>query len=45
VFFLGDGNQQVCGYGDPDLTVNSVWAGPVECFDMQVLFDPFEKIM
>jgi len=43
VSFLCNGYQQVGGYCNPDLTVNSVLAGPVKCFDMQVLFDPFEK--
>jgi len=42
-FFLGNGNQQVRAYCNPDLTVNSVLTGPVKCLDMQMLFDPFEE--
>ena len=43
MLLLGNGNQQVRGYCNPDLTVNSIWTGPVKCLDMQVLFDPFEE--
>jgi hypothetical protein len=42
-FFLDDCNQNVNAYGNPDLSLHSILGSPEECFDSQILFDPFEK--
>ena len=41
--FLGNGDQNVGGYGDPDLRLDSVLAGAKEHLDAQMLLDPFEE--
>ena len=38
-----DGHQHVDRDGDPDLSFDSIVAGPIERFDAQVLLDPFEE--
>ena len=39
--FLRDGDQQVGGYGNPDLRLHRVFAGAQETLDAQMLLDPF----
>ena len=41
--FLHDRHEQVNDHGDPDLRLHGVGRGPVERFDLQMLFDPFEE--
>ena len=41
--FFGNGDQQVCGYGYPDLRLDGVLAGSEEHLDAQMLFDPLEE--
>ena len=41
--FFDDGDEQVDGDGDPDLSFDGVLAGPVESLDAQMLLDPFEQ--
>jgi hypothetical protein len=41
--FLGNGDQHVGGYGNPDLRLHRVLAGAKEHLDTQMLFDPFEE--
>src|ERR1700674_5316844 len=38
-----NGNQDVDGDGNPDLSLDRIFAMAVKGFDSQVLFDPFEK--
>jgi hypothetical protein len=42
-FFLDDRDEYVNADRDPHLNLHRVVARPVEGFDMQILFDPFEK--
>ena len=41
--FLRNGDQQVGGYGNPDLRLDGVLAGAEEHLDTQVLLDPLEE--
>jgi hypothetical protein len=41
--FLGNGDQDVGGYGNPDLRLHRVLAGAQKAFDAQMLLDPFEE--
>ena len=41
--FLGDGDQQIRRYGNPDLRLHRVLAGAKEDLDTQMLLDPFEE--
>ena len=41
--FLCNGDQQVGGYGNPDLRLHRVFAGTKEHLDAQMLLDPFEE--
>ena len=41
--FLRNGDQQVGGYGNPDLCLDGVLAGAEKHLDTQVLFDPLEE--
>ena len=41
--FLRNGNDEVGGYGNPDLRLHGVLAGAQERLDAQMLFDPFEE--
>src|ERR1700682_1054263 len=40
---LENGNQDVDGDGNPDLSLNRIFTMAVKGFDSQVLFDPFKK--
>ena len=42
-FLLDDGDEHVNADRNPHLSLHRVVACPVKRFDMQVLFDPFEK--
>ena len=39
--FFEDGDQDIDGDGNPDLSFDGVLRGPVEGLDAEVLFDPF----
>ena len=41
--FFGNGDQQVGGYGYPDLRLDGVLAGAEEHLDTQMLLDPLEE--
>jgi hypothetical protein len=41
--FLDDRNEDVDRDGNPDLGLHCILGCAVECFDAQVLFDPFEE--
>jgi hypothetical protein len=41
--FLHDGNEDVNGNGDPDLSLHGVFCGAIEGLDPEMLLDPFEK--
>ena len=41
--FLGNGDQHVGGYSDPDLSLHRVLAGAKEHLDAQMLLDPLEE--
>ena len=43
VFLLDDGHQDVDADRDPYLRLDRVVGGPIECFDAQMLLDPFEE--
>jgi hypothetical protein len=43
--FLGNRNQQVSASGNPDLAIDGIRTRSVKCFDVKVLFNPFEKFM
>jgi hypothetical protein len=36
-------DKQISDHGDPDLSPNGIWAVAYESFNLQVLFDGFEK--
>ena len=40
---FGDRNQQISGYGDPDLTLHGVLRTSKELVDAKMLLDPFEE--
>ena len=40
-----DGKEQVRAHCNPDLGIYCVFGVTIECFDLQVLFDPFEEFM
>lgn len=42
-FLFHDGDEDVDADGDPDLGLHGVFGVAVERFDVEVLFDPFEK--
>jgi hypothetical protein len=41
--FFEDGDEDINGNGDPDLSLDSVFGSPEKLLDSQVLFDPFEE--
>ena len=41
--FLDDGNEDIGGYGAPDLGLHRILAGAEELLDSQMLLDPFEE--
>jgi len=41
--FADDGNEDIGGDRNPDLSLDRVFGDAIEPFDAQVLFDPFEK--
>ena len=41
--FFENGDQDIDGDGDPNLSLNTVGRGTEETFDAQVLLDPFEE--
>jgi hypothetical protein len=41
--FLHDGDEDVNGNGDPDLSLHGVFCGAIEGLDPEMLLDPFEK--
>ena len=43
VAFFQDGEQEVYGHGDPDLSLNGIWGSSIKRLHLQVLLDPFEE--
>ena len=41
--FSNDGNEDIGGYGNPDLGLYRIVGGAVECLDTEMLLDPFEE--
>ena len=38
-----DRDKDINGDGDPDLRLHGVFGGSIECFDSEMLLDPFEE--